>query len=66
MIIIPSYGNSGVCWEPYERNNKATSRGRIAIPMFPGDLRMAVIIALGIYVGNRPKRWRRTTGWKRA
>ncbi len=47
VIIIPCYGNIGVCWEPYERNNKATSRGRIAVPMFPGDLRLAVITALG-------------------
>lgn len=45
-IIIPCYGSRGVCWEPYERNNKATSRGRIAIPMFPADLRVAVITAL--------------------
>jgi hypothetical protein len=47
VIIIPCYGNNGTCWEPYERNNKATSRGRIAVPMFPGDLRSAVITALG-------------------
>lgn len=47
VIIVPCYGNTGVCWEPYERNNKATSRGRIAVPMFPTDLRMAVVTALG-------------------
>ena len=46
-IIIPCYGDRGVCWEPFERFNRATSRGRIAIPMFPKNLKMAVIIALG-------------------
>lgn len=47
LILIPCYGSTGVCWEPYERKNKATSRGRIAVPMFPSDLRLAVITALG-------------------
>ena len=46
VIIIPCYGEKGVCWEPFERFNRATSRGRIAIPMFPKDLRIAVIAAL--------------------
>jgi len=46
-IIVPSYGDKGVCWEPFERFNRATSRGRIAIPMFPKNLKTAVIYALG-------------------
>jgi len=46
-IIVPSYGEKGVCWEPFERFNRSTSRGRIAIPMFPKDLKSAVIYALG-------------------
>jgi hypothetical protein len=48
VILIPCYGNMGVCWEPYERHNKATSRGRIAVPLFPSDVRVAVITAIGM------------------
>lgn len=46
IIILPCFGDRGICWEPFERFNKATSRGRIAIPMFPKDLKAAVIGAL--------------------
>lgn len=44
-ILIPCYGDVGICWEPFERFNRATSRGRIAIPMYPKDLRIAIISA---------------------
>ncbi len=47
IILIPCYGEFGVCWEPFEKFNRATSRGRLAIPMYPKDLRIAVIAALG-------------------
>ncbi len=47
FIIVPAYGNYGICWEPFERMNKATSKGRIAVPMFPRDLKIAVLNALG-------------------
>jgi len=47
VILIPSYGDSGICWEPFERYNRSTSRGRLAIPMFAKDLRTAVMAALG-------------------
>jgi hypothetical protein len=47
VILIPCYGDQGVCWEPFERFNRASSRGRLAIPMYPKDLRSAVIAALG-------------------
>ena len=46
-ILVPCYGDQGVCWEPFERFNRASSRGRLAIPMYPKDLRSAVIAALG-------------------
>ncbi len=46
VILIPSYGDNGICWEPFERFNRATSRGRIAIPMYSKNLRNAVIAAL--------------------
>ncbi len=47
VILVPCYGDAGICWEPFERYNRATSRGRIAIPMFPKDLKTAVVAALG-------------------
>lgn len=47
IILIPSFGDQGICWEPFERFNRATSRGRLAIPMYPKDLRSAIIAALG-------------------
>ena len=46
VILIPCYGDLGMCWEPFERFNRATSRGRIAIPIFPKDVKVAVITAL--------------------
>ena len=46
-IIVPCYGNQGLCWEAFELFNRATSRGRIAVPMFPKDLKTALIYALG-------------------
>jgi len=46
-IIIPCLGDRGFCWEPFEQFNRATSRGRIAVPMYPKDVKTAVIYALG-------------------
>ncbi|MDC7232290.1 MAG: hypothetical protein PQJ58_03600 [Spirochaetales bacterium] len=46
IILVPCYGDSGICWEPFERYNRATSRGRIAIPMYPKDVKTAVLTAV--------------------
>ena len=46
VILLASYGDTGVCWEPFEKFNRATSRGRVAIPMFPKSLPVAVITAM--------------------
>jgi len=46
-ILLPCYGEFGVCWEPYEKFNRATGRGRIGIPIFPKDLKIAIIYAMG-------------------
>ncbi len=46
VLIVPSYGNRGICWEPFSRSNRATSKGRIIIPMFPKNLKGAVLAAL--------------------
>jgi hypothetical protein len=46
VVLIPSYGDTGICWEPFDRFNRATSRGRIAIPMYPKNLYTAVLAAV--------------------
>ncbi len=47
FIIVPSYGDNGICWEPFDRMNRGTGKGRIAMPLFPRDLKTAVLSALG-------------------
>jgi len=46
IIILPCYGDAGICWEPFERYNRATGRGRVAIPLYPKEIRTAVIAAM--------------------
>ena len=47
VVLIPTYGDIGMCWEPFDRFNRATSRGRIAIPMYPKSLQIALLSAVG-------------------
>jgi len=46
IIICPGYGESGICWEPFDKYNKATSRGRVAVSMFTKNVRRSVLTAL--------------------
>jgi hypothetical protein len=46
VLLVPTYGDSGFCWEPFDRYNRITSRGRIVIPMYPRDLRIACLTAV--------------------
>jgi len=46
VVLIPTYGDTGFCWEPFDRFNRATSRGRIVIPMYPRNLYVAVLYAV--------------------
>ena len=46
-LLVPSYGDTGFCWEPFDRYNRISSRGRIVIPMYPKDLKIACITAVG-------------------
>jgi hypothetical protein len=46
VIILPCYGEQGICWEPFDRHNKAAGRGRIGIPMYPKDIKEAILYAL--------------------
>ena len=47
VVLVPAYGDYGMCWEPFDRFNRATSRGRIAIPMYPKNLQIAILSAIG-------------------
>ena len=47
VVLVPAYGDNGMCWEPFDRFNRATSRGRIAIPMYPKNLQVAILSAVG-------------------
>jgi hypothetical protein len=47
VILIPTYGDTGICWEPFDRFNRATSRGRIAVPMYSKSLSLALLSAVG-------------------
>jgi hypothetical protein len=46
VVLLPTYGDLGVCWEPFDRHNRATSRGRIAVPMYPKSLTIALLSAV--------------------
>jgi hypothetical protein len=46
ILLVPCYGDSGICWEPFDNHNRATSRGRVAIPMYPKNLSLAVLTAV--------------------
>lgn len=46
VLLAPTYGDRGFCWEPFDRYNRITSRGRIVVPMYPRDLKVAVLTAV--------------------
>ena len=46
VLLLPIYGDRGFCWEPFDRYNRVTSRGRIIVPMYPRDLRIAILTAV--------------------
>jgi hypothetical protein len=46
VVLIPTYGDTGFCWEPFDRHNRATSRGRIIIPMYPKNLYTSILSAV--------------------
>jgi len=46
VVLLPCYGDQGVCWEPFDKFNRHSSRSRIAVPMYPKSLRIAVATAV--------------------
>ena len=47
MILVPGYGEKGVCWEPFDIRQRATSRGRIAIPLYARTPKYSLLTAVG-------------------
>ena len=46
VLLLPTYGDFGFCWEPFDRYNRVTSRGRIVVPMYPRDLKVSLLMAV--------------------
>jgi hypothetical protein len=46
VVLLPTYGDTGICWEPFDKRNRATSRGRIFVPMYPKNMYVAVLSAI--------------------
>ena len=46
IVLLPCYGDQGICWEPFDRYNRASSRGRVALPMYAKNLQAAVVTAV--------------------
>lgn len=46
MILLPCYGDSGICWEAIPRNNRAMGPGRLGIPIFPKNLKASLLKSL--------------------
>ena len=45
-VLLPCYGDVGVCWEPFDKFNRHTSRARLALPMYPKNLKVALATAV--------------------
>ncbi|MDR2793983.1 MAG: hypothetical protein LBB61_10050 [Treponema sp.] len=46
VVLLPNYGDMGICWEPFDRYNRASSRARLAVPMYPKNLQAALLSAV--------------------
>ncbi len=46
VLLVPTYGDIGFCWEPFDRYNRVTSRGRVIVPMYPRSLKISCLMAV--------------------
>lgn len=49
VLLIPTYGDFGFCWQPFDRLNRSSSRGRLIIPMYPKNLKISLLMAVADY-----------------
>jgi len=55
ILLTPGYGNYGICWEPFNKYNKVSSKGRLAVPIFAKNPRDVIVIAFGDFRWNMAK-----------
>jgi len=55
ILLTPGYGNYGICWEPFNKYNKVSSKGRLAVPIFAKNPRDVVVMAFGDFRWNMAK-----------
>lgn len=46
MVIVPAYGERGICWEPFDVSQRATSKGRLAVPLYTKSPLLAILYAV--------------------
>ncbi|HZK19547.1 MAG TPA: hypothetical protein VFC68_02350 [Treponemataceae bacterium] len=46
VILVPTYGDIGFCWEPFDRYNRVTSRARIIVPMYGKNIKLTTLRAV--------------------
>ncbi len=50
ILLVPGYGNFGICWEPWERQGKKDKPGRIILPIHCAKSpKMTILYALADY-----------------
>lgn len=49
VLCLPTYGDFGFCWQPFDRLNRSSSRGRLVIPMYPKNLKVSILMAVADY-----------------
>ena len=55
ILLTPGYGNYGICWEPFNKYNKVSSKGRLAVPVFAKNPRDVIVMAFGDFRWNMAK-----------
>jgi hypothetical protein len=55
ILLTPGYGNYGICWEPFSKYNKVSSKGRLAVPIFAKNPRDVIVMAFGDFRWNMAK-----------
>ena len=46
VLLLPSYGEQGICLFALTKSNPVSSRGRLVLPLYPSHLQNAVLVAL--------------------
>jgi hypothetical protein len=47
VLLLPSYGEQGICLYALTKSNPVSSRGRLVLPLYPAHLQTTVLAALG-------------------